>query len=297
MPAKTEELKKHYWATSLSGAVDDKVLQGLYEAVLRGEVGWVDVDWQNRIPRMRKGINLILYHVGGNCYIGRDCERFPSSDPTGDRWGNSERTIDLNDPPTRTIVVDDLIKMMRYADEIAPEDSIIGVHLDNVHKLDAQGLAQVFNEFLGAAKVEQDIGRISRSRKIGYVAKNNPKGFKQALEQRLLDSPPLYQINENARLDEAGALDRESRVAQQIGKQCSIPVFLKTFGSDIAYTVEEHGEQPNVFVTGEMAAEMAQIPEISGVAWSADEANYHPTVFFQGSPVPQVPFGSPCTDG
>jgi hypothetical protein len=43
-----------------------------------------------------------------------------------------------------------------------------------------------------------------------------------------------------------------------------------------------------------MAKEMAQLPYISGVAWSVNEANYHPTLFVQGSPVREVPFGSPC---
>lgn len=295
-PARTQELRKQYWATSLSGGVHDTLLRGLYAAVLQGEAGWLDVDWQNRIARMRRGINLILYHVGGNCYIGSDCDRFPSSEPTGDRWGKTERMLDLTDAATRKIVVDDLIGMMRYADEIAPEGSIIGVHLDNVHKLDAQGLAQLFNEFLRAVKATQESGRISKARKVGYVAKNNPRAFGQALEQKLLDAPPLYQINENARLNRDGVLDRDSRRAQQIGRRCSIPVFLMTFGSDIAYTIEENGEQPNVFVTREMAAEMAQMPDISGVAWSPDEAMYHPTLFVQGSPVRQVPFGSPCAD-
>src|SRR6202011_4438415 len=97
LPARTEEFRKQYWATSLSGAVHDTVLQGLYDAVTRGEVGWLDVDWQNGIPKMRRGINLILYHVGGNCYTGSDCDRFPSSEPTGDRWGKTERMIDLTD--------------------------------------------------------------------------------------------------------------------------------------------------------------------------------------------------------
>jgi hypothetical protein len=279
----------------LSGGVHDTVLQGLYEAVLRGEVGWLDVDLENRIPRMRSGINLILYHVGGNCYIGKDCDRFPASESTGDRWGKTERMIDLANPANRKIVVDDLIKMMRHGDDIAPDGSIIGVHLDNVHKLDAQGLAGLFNEFLRGVKTAQDSGRISKSRKVGYVAKNNPKAFKQALERKLLDAPPLYQINENARLDQGGVLDPDSRIARQLGKQCSMPVFLKTFGSDIAYTIEENGEQPNVFVTKEKSEEMARMPDVSGVAWSSDEANYHPTFFFQGSPIRQLPFGSPCS--
>src|SRR5262245_33789606 len=37
-PAAAEDFKKHYWATSLSRSVDDAVLQGLYEAVARGEI-------------------------------------------------------------------------------------------------------------------------------------------------------------------------------------------------------------------------------------------------------------------
>ena len=295
-PAETEELRKQYWATSLSGAVHDTVLQGLYEAVTRGEVGWLDVDWQNGIPKMHRGINLILYHVGGNCYTGSDCDRFPSSEPTGDRWGKTERVIDLSDADARKVVVGDLLKLARHADEIAPAGSIIGVHLDNVHKLDARGLADVFNEFLKNVKAAQDRGLISKTRKIGYAAKNNPQAFREALERNWLDAPPLYQINENARLDRNRVLDPESRIAQQVGKLCRIPVFLKTFGSDVAYTIEENGEQPNVFVTKEMSEEMAQMPDVSGVAWSPDEANYHPTVFFQGSPVREVPFGSPCNE-
>src|ERR1700730_5710804 len=140
LPARSQEFRKQYWATSLSGAVHDTLLQGLDEAVTRGEVGWLDVDWQNGIPKMRRGINLILYHVGGNCYTGSDCDRSPSSEPTGDGWGKTERTIDLTDAAARKVVVDDLLKLAQHADGIAPASSIICVHLDNVHKLDRRGL-------------------------------------------------------------------------------------------------------------------------------------------------------------
>jgi hypothetical protein len=37
---------------------------------------------------------------------------------------------------------------------------------------------------------------------------------------------------------------------------------------------------------------MAQKPNISGAAWSADERSYRPTVFAQGSPVRQLPWGT-----
>jgi hypothetical protein len=102
--------------------------------------------------------------------------------------------IDLADAAARKVVVDDLLKLARHADEIAPASSIIGVHLDNVHKLDARGLADVFNEFLKSVKAAQDRGLISKARKIGYVAKNNPQAFREALKQSWLDAPPLYQI-------------------------------------------------------------------------------------------------------
>jgi hypothetical protein len=41
-----------------------------------------------------------------------------------------------------------------------------------------------------------------------------------------------------------------------------------------------------------MARQMAQAPDISGVAWSANERSYRPTLFVQGSPVRQTQFGS-----
>ena len=126
------------------------------------------------MPRLRPAINLILYHVGGNCYIGSDCDRFPSSEPTGDQWGNSERVIDLDDPATRKIVVEDLVVMMQHADETTPPGAIIGVHLDNVHRLDARHLAEFLNAFLKAIDVARQEARISNTRDIGYVAKNNP---------------------------------------------------------------------------------------------------------------------------
>jgi hypothetical protein len=289
------QLKKQYWATSLAGAVDDDLLQGLYEAVARGEVGWLDVDPKHPMPALASGINLILYHVGGNCYVGSDCERFPSSEPTGDRWGDTERVIDLNDPVTRSIVIGDLVAMVQQADRLAPDGSIVGVHLDNVHRLNAQGLADVFNDFLKAIEAARLQGLVSRTRKIGYIAKNNPGSFKQALDQSLLDAPPLYQINENAKLNADGILDHASRIAQEIGRRCSIPVFLKTFGSDVAYTIEQDSDSVDVDVSREMTRQMAQMPDISGAAWSADEENYHPTFFAQGSPVRQVPFGSRCS--
>jgi hypothetical protein len=78
------ELRKQYWATSLSGSVDETILRGLYEAVAPGDVGWLDIDPKSSIPRLVRGINLVLYYVGGNCYISDDCDRFPSSQPTGD---------------------------------------------------------------------------------------------------------------------------------------------------------------------------------------------------------------------
>ena len=39
------------------------------------------------------------------------------------------------------------------------------------------------------------------TREVGYIAKNNPDAFKQALEDGLLDAMPLYQINENAKTE------------------------------------------------------------------------------------------------
>ena len=89
------ETKKQYWATSLTGSVDGGLLRGLREAVGRGDVGWLDVDPEIAVEARAPGINLIFYHVGGNCYIGSDCERFPASRPTGDQWGDTERTNDL----------------------------------------------------------------------------------------------------------------------------------------------------------------------------------------------------------
>jgi hypothetical protein len=280
------ELRKQYWATSLSGAVEDGIMRGLYDAVARGEVGWLDIDLIHFFPQPRRGINLILYHVGGNCYIGSDCDRFPSSHPTGDRWGSSEREIDLADPAVRRIVVADLVGLVRRGDAVAPADAIVGVHLDNVHRLDAAGLADVFNEFLRAVETARSQGSIPANRRVGYVAKNNPRGFREALTQKLLDALPLYQINENARLREDGELNGASRVAQEIGRRCGIPVFLKTFGSDVAYTLERGSERTDVHVSQEMARRMARSPDISGVAWSADESKYHPTLFVQGSPAP-----------
>ena len=104
---------------------------------------------------------------------------------------------------------------------------------------------------------------------------------------------PLYQINENAKLNEVGLLDNDSRRAQQIGQQYCIPVFLKTFGSDVAYTIQRNNRSVNVYVSEDMTARMAQMPNISGAAWSADEGSYHPTVFIQGTAVPnaRLPFG------
>jgi hypothetical protein len=288
----TAELKKQYWATSLTRSVDNGLLQGLYKAVARGEVGWLDVDAAKSIPRLEPGINLILYHVGGNCYIGEDCERFPASEPTNDRWDEGERTIDLNDAAARKIVIEDLVALVKKADAVAPAHAIVGVHLDNVHRLGAQGLADVFNDFLKAVEAARQRGLVSSARVVGYVAKNNPVGFKQALERRLLDARPLYQINENAKLSQDGTLDRDSRIARQIGRQYCLPVFLKTFGSDVAYATEQDGDEVKIYVSKEMTRRMAQLPDISGAAWSADEGRYQPTIFVQGSPVPQAPLPS-----
>jgi hypothetical protein len=284
---------KQYWATSLTKDVDDNVLNGLYEAVRRGEVGWLDFDPKFRLPRLVPGVNLILYHVGGNCYIGNDCNRFPASRPTGDRWGDTERTLDLNDAVVRDIVIEDLVSIVQQGDKVAPHSSIVGVHLDNVHNLTADGLAKVFNGFLKAVQDAQHKGQISITRKVGYIAKNNPKEFMRALTQGLLAALPLYQINENARLTEEQVLDNDSRIAQKIGEEFCIPVFLKTFGSDVAYTIQRDGHSESVYVSKEMTTRMAHKPNISGAAWSVDESSYHPTIFVQGSPVLnlRLPFG------
>ena len=53
--------------------------------------------------------------------------------------------IDLGDTVARKIVIADLVKMVERGDRIAPAGSIVGVHVDNVHRLSAMGLATVFN--------------------------------------------------------------------------------------------------------------------------------------------------------
>jgi hypothetical protein len=291
---RADNLKYQYWATSLSGTVDEAVMRGLYDAVAHGAVGWLDIDPIRPIPRMQPGINLVLYHVGGNCYVGKDCDRFPSSEPTGDMWGDKERSIDLGDEETRKLVIDDLIAMLKKGDEAAPPDSVVGVHLDNVHRVSAQILAEVFNDFLKAVEDARQQGQISKSRQIGYVAKNNAKAFKRALDQGLITIPPLYQINENPKLSEDGSLDGGSRAAQELGRQYCVPVFLKAFGSDVAFTIEQDGDQKDTYVSEDMARQMARMPDISGVAWSIDERRYHPTVFVQGSPVARPDASGRC---
>jgi hypothetical protein len=280
-----EESKKQYWATSLSRAVNRGFLQGLQDAVARGEVGWLDVDAEFPVSNTTPGTNLILYQVGGNCYTGRDCDRFPSSKPTGDRWGGNEREIDLTDPQTRKIVVTDMIKLVQRADERAPAGATVGVHLDNVQKLDAGRLALLFNEYMAAVEAAKEQGLISKARTVGYVAKNNPEGFKRALDLKLLKTVPLYQINENATLNQDGSLDESSRAAQDLGRRYNIPVFLKTFGTDVAYSIDRDGKSVDIQVTQDMTRRMAEMPNISGAAWSSDEAHYQPTLFAQGAAV------------
>jgi hypothetical protein len=288
--------KKQYWATSLSGIVDEPILVGLREAVARGEIGWLDIDLNYPIPPLEPGINLILYHVGGNCYIGTDCRRFPSSKPTGDRWDDAERKIDLSDPAARKILIADLVRMVEQGDRIAPNGSIVGVHVDNVDRLSAAGLATVFNEFLMEVETARQQGRIFKTRKVGYVAKNNPTAFSEALDKKLLDAMPLYIINENARLHQDGLLNGASRVAQELGRRCNIPVFFMAFGSDTAFTIEQNRRDTHVAVSKDMARQMAQMPNVSGVAWSVDESSYHPTLFVQGSPVREISSSSLCRD-
>jgi hypothetical protein len=284
------EGKKQYWATSLSRTVDAGILQGLREAVARGEVGWLDMDPKFPIPALEPGINLILYHVGGNCYISADCERFPASEPTGDQWGGSERQINLNDPAVRKIVVADLVEIVRQGDRLAPPGAIVGVHLDNVHRLEADGLARMFNEYLQAVAAAKREGGISQTRTVGYIAKNNPGAFQEALDRRLFLAAPLYQINENATLSQDGKLDDDSRVAQRIGRRYGIPVFLKTFGTDVAYRTDEGEGRVDVYVSQAMTRQMAQLRSIAGAAWSPNEREYRPTLFAQGGPVRPVWF-------
>jgi hypothetical protein len=232
-----------------------------------------------------EGTNLILYHVGGNCYIGDDCGRFPASKQLEGRWAEEEREIDLTDPAVRKIVVDDMIGLVKQADQWAPSGSIVGVHLDNVHRLDAGALAELFNEFLQAVDTARKDLLISSGRAVGYVAKNNPEGFKEALDKRLLKTPPLYLINENALLGEKGEFDESTGIAQALGRSHNIPVFLMTFGSDIAYVIERDGKSEDVHVSEDMARQMAKRRNITGVAWSPDEQRYHPTLYVAGAPI------------
>jgi hypothetical protein len=287
--SRSGEPKKHYWATSLSGAVDPGLLQGLRVAVEHGETGWLDIDPRSREPLEGSGTNLVLYHVGGNCYIGYDCMRFPATDTTGTRWDDNERAVDLYEPAVRKIIVADLVAMVQQADKTLPTRSVIGVHVDNVHKLDERGIAALFNDYLSAVELAKRQGAISTQRVIGYVAKNNPQAFKRALDLGLIDTRPLYQIVENASLDEHGDLDDISEQAQALGRQYGVPVFLKAFGSDVAYKAVRVGRLANIFVSQEMTARMARLPYIAGAAWSADEGEYHPTFFAQGSPVIDMP--------
>ncbi len=173
--------KKQYWATSLSSTVNTGVLQGLREAVARGEVGWLDVNPEYPVPPATQGMNLVFYHVGGNCYAGRDCARFPASKPVEGRWGDNEREIDLNDAKVRKVVVEDMVALVRQADERAPAGATVGVHLDNLHRLDAAALARIFNEYFQAVETARQQGVISQARAVGYVAKNNPEGIQAGL--------------------------------------------------------------------------------------------------------------------
>jgi hypothetical protein len=50
-------------------------------------------------------------------------------------------------------------------------------------------------------------------------------------------------FNENARLRQDGTFDHDSRTAQQSGREYCIPVFLKTYGSDVAYATEAAGDK------------------------------------------------------
>ena len=279
------EAKKEYWATSLSDGVDRTLLQGLDAAVARGEVGWLDVNPDSGAPAVTEGTNLILYHVGGNCYIGSDCDRFASSKALEGRWADEEREIDLDNPDVRKIVVADMVNLTKQADHWAPSGATVGVHLDNVHRLEADALGRLFNAYLQAVETAKQDGQISKSRTVGYVAKNNPEGFKEALDKRLLKTAPLYLINENALLGEKGEFDESTGIAQALGRNHNVPVFLMTFGSDIAYTIQRDGKSTDVHVSQDMARQMAKKPNITGVAWSPDESRYQPTLFVQGAPI------------
>jgi hypothetical protein len=287
--ATSGEHRKHYWATSLSGGVEPILLHGLRDALGRGEIGWLDIDPKESEPISPASANLVLYHVGGNCYLGADCNRFPSAETTGTRWDNNERAIDLYEPIVRKIVIADLVAMIERADKLTPPAAIIGVHVDNVHRLNERVIAALFNEYFAAVDVAKRQGSISQLRQVGYIAKNNPEVFKRALDRRLLSTRPLYQIVENASLDRDGVLDETSQVAQEFGRRYGIPVFLKTFGSDIAHSLMHNGRAIPVPVSQEMAWRMAQLPDIAGVAWSVDEGSYHPTLFVQGSAVAMTP--------
>ena len=287
--AQTGEWKKQYWATSLARTVDDEVLAGLYEAVARGEVGWLDVDPKFPIPRLTRGINLILYHVGGNCYIGDDCARFPASRPTGDRWGGSERSLDLTDPAVRKVLIEDLVAIVRRGDDIAPEGSIVGIHLDNVHKLDAQGLADMFNEFLAAVEVAREQGRISE----------DPQGRLHREEY----SQPLQPGDRRRPAQRAAALSdqRECPPEREGGPRPALADRRR------ARAALQHPGVPQDVRIGCRVRAGWRRSAVSRKRWRGRwrsfrtsraspgrpmKSSYRPTLFAQGAPVRDVPFGS-----
>ena len=115
------EPKYQYWATSLAGAVDDGLLRGLYQAVARGEVGWLDVDPKHPLPRLDARDQCDPLSCRWKL-LHRQRLR-PISCFRADRGSmgrHRSASIDLNDPATRKIVIEDLVAIVQQADGSTP---------------------------------------------------------------------------------------------------------------------------------------------------------------------------------
>jgi len=70
-------------------------------------------------------------------------------------------------------------------------------------------------------------------------------------------------------------------LAQEIGRQYCIPVFLKTFGSDEHYDRGKSDDQQTVYVSEDMTRRMAQLPTFPGWPGRSTKA-VSPTIFRAG---------------
>ena len=151
------------------------------------------------------------------------------------------------------------------------------------------GLADLFNEFLAAVEEARREGRISKDRKVGYVAKNNAAQFQRALEREAARCA--------AALPDPG--ERRARSGRDAGFPFARPpprpgaaaTSRCSSRRSAATSLTRSRTASEVKVSRAMASRWRRSRTFPASPGRADEEQLPPDLYVQGSPVRQFPPG------